>query len=179
MKLFTNVMFCLKVDKIREALRLVLIAQSSDEFPKVASVEEFQGGERKVIIISTVRSDYQEQIDTGLLEKFGFLYQPKRFNVAITRAKALMIVVGNPHVLCRNKDWLKLLTYALELNAYKGCNLPRHLDQHLRMPPSELKLEIPQFKDNIGKKSTEVEYPKEDDILTKFGVDEHEYDCHI
>lgn len=31
----------------------------------------------------------------------GFLSNPKRFNVAITRAKALLIVVGNPHVLVK------------------------------------------------------------------------------
>ena len=31
--------------------------------------------------------------------KLGFLANPKRFNVAVTRARALMIVVGNPHIL--------------------------------------------------------------------------------
>ncbi len=31
----------------------------------------------------------------------GFLSSPKRFNVAITRAKALLIVIGNPHVLIK------------------------------------------------------------------------------
>lgn len=31
----------------------------------------------------------------------GFLSNPKRFNVAITRAKALLIVVGNPHLLVK------------------------------------------------------------------------------
>ena len=31
----------------------------------------------------------------------GFLSNPKRFNVAITRAEALMIVIGNPHVLVK------------------------------------------------------------------------------
>ena len=31
--------------------------------------------------------------------KLGFLANPKRFNVAVTRARALMVVVGNPHIL--------------------------------------------------------------------------------
>lgn len=34
-------------------------------------------------------------------QSLGFLCNPKRFNVAITRAKALLIVVGNPHVLVK------------------------------------------------------------------------------
>ena len=33
------------------------------------------------------------------VNKLGFLANPKRFNVAVTRARALMVVVGNPHIL--------------------------------------------------------------------------------
>ncbi|WAR04876.1 M10B1-like protein, partial [Mya arenaria] len=72
----------------------------------VGSVEEFQGQEFKVIIISTVRSNkslaYQE-ID--LLFNLGFLGNPKRFNVAITRARALLFVVGNPITLEQDPYW--------------------------------------------------------------------------
>eukprot|EP01018_Ginkgo_biloba_P016695 Gb_16361 [translate_table: standard] len=65
---------------------------------KVGSVEQFQGEEKRVIILSTVRSSAKyEEFD----EKYnlGFLRNPKRFNVAITRAKSLLVVVGNPHVI--------------------------------------------------------------------------------
>jgi len=69
---------------------------------QVGSVEEFQGQERKVIIISTVRSRDPTEIDDDrccVRSALGFVANPKRFNVAITRARALLIVVGNPLVL--------------------------------------------------------------------------------
>ena len=82
------------MQKIRQKLR-------KDEKTKevmVGSTEEFQGQERRVIIVSTVRSS-PEYVYTDNQYKLGFLKNPKRFNVAITRAKALLIVVGNPHIL--------------------------------------------------------------------------------
>lgn len=84
---------------------------------KVGSVEEFQGQERKVIIISTVRSS-EEFLQLDATHKLGFLKNPKRFNVAITRAKALLIVIGNPHVLCRDEHWRKFIQYCLDNGSF-------------------------------------------------------------
>ena len=39
------------------------------------------------------------------LSRLGFLKNPKRFNVALTRAKALVIVIGNPAVLAHDPHW--------------------------------------------------------------------------
>ncbi|KAI9084774.1 hypothetical protein K1719_033180 [Acacia pycnantha] len=65
---------------------------------KVGSVEQFQGQEREVIIASTVRSTYRHnKFDKAF--SLGFVSNPRRFNV--TRAKSLLLVVGNPHVICR------------------------------------------------------------------------------
>nr|XP_006811620.1 PREDICTED: LOW QUALITY PROTEIN: putative helicase Mov10l1-like [Saccoglossus kowalevskii] len=62
----------------------------------------------------------------------GFLSNPKRFNVAITRAQALLIIIGNPYVLVKDLFWVRLLQYCVDNNAYIGCDLPG-LDEVLSM----------------------------------------------
>ena len=102
-----------QVQKIRQKLR-------KDEKTKevmVGSTEEFQGQERRVIIVSTVRSS-PEYVYTDNQYKLGFLKNPKRFNVAITRAKALLIVVGNPHILSQ-------VNLYFILNKFQRFSLPR------------------------------------------------------
>ena len=69
----------------------------------VGTTEEFQGQERKVIILSTVRSS-PEYVNIDTQYRLGFLADSKRFNVAITRAQALLIVVGNPRILIQVRD---------------------------------------------------------------------------
>lgn len=57
--------------------------------PKVGSVEEFQGQEKNVIIISTVRSkkkNISHDADYGL----GFINNKNRLNVAISRARYIV-----------------------------------------------------------------------------------------
>ncbi|NXE06609.1 SDE3 helicase, partial [Lophotis ruficrista] len=88
--------------------------------PQVGSVEEFQGQERRVILISTVRS-CSEYLQLDQTFKLGFLKNPKRLNVAITRAKALLIVVGNPAVLSKDHHWQRFLRYCREEGGYTGC----------------------------------------------------------
>ncbi|XP_078402574.1 putative helicase MOV-10 isoform X2 [Cetorhinus maximus] len=111
-----------QVEKIRKAINKIdkeLMAMADIRELKVGSVEEFQGQERKVIIISTVRSssDYL-QMDKDF--NLGFLNNPKRFNVALTRAKALLIVVGNPVILRNDPNWKRFLNYCVTKGAYTG-----------------------------------------------------------
>ncbi|XP_050220618.1 probable RNA helicase SDE3 [Mercurialis annua] len=90
---------------------------------KIGSVEQFQGQEKEVIIISTVRSTVKHN-EFDRTYSLGFLSNPKRFNVAITRAKSLLIIVGNPHIVCKDPYWEEILWYCVDNNSYKGCPLP-------------------------------------------------------
>uniref|UniRef100_A0AAY4B5Y5 RNA helicase n=1 Tax=Denticeps clupeoides TaxID=299321 RepID=A0AAY4B5Y5_9TELE len=111
-----------QVEKIRQAIR-----QSDKELRnfmnikelKVGSVEEFQGQERRVIIVSAVRSN-GEFIKLDEEFNIGFLKNEKRFNVAMTRAKALLIVVGNPIILKTDKTWGRFLEYCTSESGYRG-----------------------------------------------------------
>ncbi|XP_053282435.1 RNA helicase Mov10l1 [Pleuronectes platessa] len=93
---------------------------------KVGSVEEFQGQEFLVIIMSTVRSNESVPSD-DLQNSLGFLANPKRFNVAVTRPKALLLIVGNPHILIRDLCFRALLQYCFINGAYLGCDPPPSL----------------------------------------------------
>ncbi|XP_061629680.1 RNA helicase Mov10l1 isoform X2 [Phyllopteryx taeniolatus] len=90
---------------------------------KVGSVEEFQGQEFLVIIMSTVRSN-ESALSDDLQSVLGFLTNPKRFNVAITRSKALLLIIGNPHVLIRDTCYRALIHYCFTNGAYLGCDPP-------------------------------------------------------
>ena len=90
---------------------------------KVGSTEMFQGQERKVIIISTVRSS-QTWVDFDAKHNLGFLDNPKRFNVAVTRAQSLLIIIGNPSVLASDYHWRELLRLCVHKGAYRGVQIP-------------------------------------------------------
>jgi helicase MOV-10 len=67
----------------------------------VETVERFQGSERRVIIISTVRTSGDLRFVTDNL----------RINTAITRAKHLLIIVGNEECLKTNSTWKEIINF--------------------------------------------------------------------
>ncbi|KAL5554238.1 hypothetical protein UlMin_041639 [Ulmus minor] len=92
----------------------------SDFSVSVRSVDGFQGGEEDVIIISTVRSNGSGNI--------GFLSNRQRANVALTRARHCLWIVGNGETLGNSCSvWKKLVINAKERNCFHNADEDKNL----------------------------------------------------
>ncbi len=91
------------------------IKSDFDHFPDaditVDTIDSFQGQERDIIYISLVRSN-----DSG---EIGFLKDSRRMNVAMTRAKKKLIIIGDSATLGAHPFYEKLLTYCEQCQGYK------------------------------------------------------------
>jgi superfamily I DNA and/or RNA helicase len=72
---------------------------------QIDTVDAFQGRELDIIIVNTVRSNNHK----GLRARLGFLMDHRRMNVAITRPRHFLYIVGNSHTLQQDSIWGKLV----------------------------------------------------------------------
>jgi len=77
---------------------------------EIDSVDGFQGREKQAVIVSLVRSNPDNQI--------GFLEDVRRMNVALTRARRKLIVIGDSATIGAHPFYQRLLAYFESLNAY-------------------------------------------------------------
>uniref|UniRef100_A0A8C5D689 RNA helicase n=1 Tax=Gouania willdenowi TaxID=441366 RepID=A0A8C5D689_GOUWI len=104
-----------QVQKIQEGLEIVG-KEYRDKPWSVGTVEEFQEDERKVILVSTVHSS-NNQLKKDKHFNLGVIRSKKKFNVVLTRAMALLIVVGDLEVLKSDCYWGKFIEYCEENGA--------------------------------------------------------------
>lgn len=79
----------------------------------IDTIDSFQGQERDVVIISLVRSNERGEI--------GFLQDYRRMNVAMTRAKKCLIMIGDSATLANDRYYQSLLEYVDEKGAYRSA----------------------------------------------------------
>ena len=92
-----------QVRLIRKLLKMQHFFRPLKRQISVGSVDGFQGQERDVIVISMVRDNDQGTI--------GFLRDLRRMNVAITRARMKLIVIGNTETLAKHPFYAKLIAH--------------------------------------------------------------------
>ena len=95
----------------RRSYRLLLRKEGLGAI-RVGTVDDYQGQEEKIIVISTTLTN-RERLTSDREHSLGFMANPKRFNVALTRAMALCVVVGNPYVMLAEPHWRSLLQYCV------------------------------------------------------------------
>ncbi|KAF8031623.1 hypothetical protein BT93_D0747 [Corymbia citriodora subsp. variegata] len=109
---------------------------------KVKSVDGFQGGEEDIVIISTVRSNSRGNI--------GFLSNTKRTNVALTRARYCLWILGNGKTLTRsNSVWEAVVDNAKS----RGCFFNVDDDKDLAKAILDVKKENNQLDDLLDRSS--------------------------
>lgn len=85
------------IKKKRKYKQFTGFSQKSDEKLIISTVDDFQGDERDIIIVSMVRNPAQgRRFDAEFIKKF------ERINVALSRARKLLIIVGSKKFLSEN-----------------------------------------------------------------------------
>ena len=80
---------------------------------EIGSVDGFQGREKEAIILSLVRSSEAGQI--------GFLSDMRRLNVAITRARRCLIVVGDSATIGRHPVYARFVAHSDVLDSHRSA----------------------------------------------------------
>ncbi len=82
----------------------------SDRDLEIDTVDGFQGREKQAVVISLVRSNSRQEI--------GFLADTRRMNVALTRAKSKLIVIGDSATVGCHEFYRQLIEYFESLGSY-------------------------------------------------------------
>ncbi len=80
---------------------------------EIDSVDGFQGREKELVVVSLVRSNMEGEL--------GFLADTRRMNVAMTRARRKLIVVGDGATVSALPFYREFMRYAEEIGAYRSA----------------------------------------------------------
>lgn len=94
---------------VREDNQLATLLQNGNI--AINTIDGFQGQERDVVYISLVRSNHKHEI--------GFLQDYRRMNVAMTRARMALVVIGDSATIGENKFYQQFMDYCAAHGAYR------------------------------------------------------------
>jgi len=87
-----------------------LLREQLPDVIEIGSVDGFQGREKEAVIISLVRSNIKGEV--------GFLAETRRMNVALTRARRKLIVIGDSATITADPFYGRLIDYFESIGAY-------------------------------------------------------------
>ncbi|KAI9712047.1 MAG: hypothetical protein M1820_001756 [Bogoriella megaspora] len=112
-------------DLIRAGLLTPAGAQVSKRPIRIATVDNYQGEESDIVIVSLTRANEAADI--------GFLRSPQRLNVLLSRARNALIIIGNADTFMRSRQgkdtWIPFMEHLKQLgHIYDG--IPARCEQH-------------------------------------------------
>jgi superfamily I DNA and/or RNA helicase len=102
-----------QAELIRERLQNDKACRELAESVEVDTVDAFQGREKTAVLVSLVRSNANARL--------GFLEDLRRINVALTRAKRHLFVVGDSATLANHAFYARLIEHAQSTGAYRSA----------------------------------------------------------
>ena len=114
--------------KNEKAAKAAARLAEADQWLRIATVDNFQGEESDIVIISCVRSNSDGNI--------GFLKEPERVNVLLSRAKHGMIIIGNADTLRQSQKGQAHWEPVLHMLEVDGCLLD-HIPSYCQLHPSD------------------------------------------
>jgi len=102
-----------QVQLLKEQLLHSPVLQAYGDKVAVNTIDSFQGQERDIVYISMTRSNTESKI--------GFLSDIRRMNVAMTRARKKLVVIGDSATLSQFPFYADFITYAEQKNAYQSA----------------------------------------------------------
>lgn len=77
----------------------------------IGPLEAFQGLEKRVVILATTRTRGKNFVERDVERGLGLIHQPRKMNVALTRAKEGLVVLGNAVALGKDDCWRAWLAF--------------------------------------------------------------------
>jgi len=102
-----------QIHLLKEQLQYSPELQSYGDKISVNTIDSFQGQERDIVYISMTRSNNDNKI--------GFLSDIRRMNVAMTRARKKLVIIGDSATLSQLPFYAGFISYAEQQNAYQSA----------------------------------------------------------